>query len=102
MVIFGTALLHVAGDEAEVIHHHRPAPADPPVDAQRERQRQPALELDLLLRLVQLHAIQPGDEIEVPVGAPVFAVGGGAQPQFLLPADRRLDAAVLDRTQRLG
>ena len=64
MVIFGIALAHVAGDEAEVVHHHRLVPADPPGDTQRERQRQAALELDLLLRLVELDAIQSGDEID--------------------------------------
>ena len=102
MVIFGTALAHVAGDEAVVVHHHRLVPADLPGDTQRKRQRQAALELHLLLRLIELDAIQPGNEIEVPEGAPVLAVGRGAQPDLLLPADRRRDAAVLHGAQRVG
>ncbi len=92
----------VAGDEPVVVHHHRPAPADPAGDAQRKRQRQAALELDLLFRLIELDAIQARDEIEVPVGPPVLAVGRRAQADLLLPADRRLDAAVLHGTQRVG
>ena len=102
MVFFGIARLHVARDEAEVVDHHRLAPADLAGDAQRQRQRHAALELDLLLRLVELDAVQAGDEIEVPEGAAIFAVGRGAQADFLLLADRGLDAAVLDRPQRLG
>ena len=92
----------MAGNEAEVVHHHRLAPADRSGDTQRKRQRQAALELHLLLRLIQFDAVQPGDEIEVPEGAPILAIGGGAQPQLLLPANRRRDAAVLHGAQRVG
>ena len=95
MVIFGIVLAHVAGNEAEVVHHHRLVPADRSGDTQRKRQRQAALELHLLLRLIQFDTIQSGNEIEVPKGAPVLAIGGGAQPHLLLPANRRGDAAVL-------
>ena len=44
-----------------------------------EEQRQSALELDLF---------QAGYEVEVPVGAPVLAIGDGSQPGLLLAADK--------------
>jgi len=93
--------VHVAGDEAEVIQHDGPVPADPAGHPQRQGQWQAAMELDLLLPLVQLDAFKPRDEIEMPERAAVFAVRRRAQPEVLLAANRCLDAAVLDGLQRL-
>jgi len=54
-----------------------------------------------LFRFVKLDPVQSGDEVVMPVGAAVFAVGGGAQADFLLFRDGRGDAAILDGTERL-
>src|SRR4051794_5913170 len=54
-----------------------------------------ALEQDFLFWLVQFHAIEAGDEIEVPVGAAVLAIGGRAEAEFLLSGNGCFNAAVL-------
>ncbi len=82
-----------------MVEHDRVAVADRPRHPQRVRQDR-ALEGDLLFRLVDLDAVQPGDEIIVPIGAAVFAVGGGPQPDGFLLGDRLDDGRVLDGAQR--
>lgn len=66
------------GDEAPVVDEHRPPPGDAAVHPEGVHELHAALERHLLFRLVELDALQPGDEVEVPIGAAVFAVGGGA------------------------
>jgi hypothetical protein len=61
---------------------------------------QAALEGDALRRLESLDAGQPLQEIEVPHGAAVFAVGHGFEPDLLLPPDSFDDRLVLDLAQR--
>ncbi len=86
---------------AEIVDEHRLTPCDRAGHAQRMLQRG-AVELHLLLRHVHLHAVQTGEEVEVPIAATVFAVGRGAQADRLLAGDGAGDAAILDRAQRGG
>ena len=55
--------------------------------------------MDLLLGYVEFDTLQAGDEIKVPVGAAVFAVGGGAQSDRLLLRDCGGNATILDLAQ---
>ncbi len=98
--LFRHRRLHVIREEPIVVEHHRPRVADPPGHPQCVRQGG-SLELDLLLRLVDLDPVQSGDEVVVPIGAAKLAVAGRAQPGFLLLADRPLDAAILQGAERV-
>jgi len=59
-----------------------------------------ALELDGLIALVKLDAAEARQEVVVPVGAPVLAVGHRGEADGALAVDRRLDAAILDGAKR--
>src|SRR5579884_1274019 len=52
--------------------------------------------LDLALADVGLDIVQPLQEIIVPGGAAVFAIGDGPKPERLLFADHALNLAILD------
>ncbi len=80
--------VHVRGDEFIILQHDRLAEADATVDTQRMPDRQAAFEQNLLLGNVEFDPIEAGDKVEVPVGAAVLAVGGGAQADLLLLRDR--------------
>ena len=68
-------------------------------DAQRFGRGDRALELDALLGLVDLGALQAVDEVEVPPGAAELAVGGELQPHLLLLPGDPPDLLVLHRLQ---
>ena len=55
-----------------------------------------ALELDAVVELVELDAVEHAEEIEMPPGATEFAVGGELEADLLLLLDDLLDLAVLD------
>ncbi len=61
-----------------------------------------ALELDAVVELVELDAVEHAEEIEVPPGAAEFAVGGELEADLLLLLDDLLDLAVLDLFQLRG
>jgi hypothetical protein len=56
-----------------------------------------ARELDALGGLHHLHAVEPGEKIEMPIGTPEFAVGDGTQADLFLPGDDLPDLGILDR-----
>src|ERR1700733_12512980 len=55
-----------------------------------------ALELNAVIDLMDLDAIEHAVEIEMPPRAAEFAVGGALQPDLFLLLDDLLDLAVLD------
>ena len=55
-----------------------------------------ALELDAVVELVELDAVEHAEEIEMPPRAAEFAVGRELQPDLFLLLDDLLDLAVLD------
>ena len=59
-----------------------------------------ALELDAVVDLVDLDAVEHAEEIEMPPGAAEFAVGRELEPDLFLLLDDLLDLAVLDRRER--
>ena len=97
--LLGHGALRMGGEELVVVDHDRLAPADLAVDAQRVVELHAAGELDLLVGLVELHAVEAGYEVVVPVGAAILAVGDGAQADLTLSGDGPLDHAVLQRAQ---
>ena len=90
---------HMRRQIAEVVQHHRLAPADLAVHPQPMGQLYVWIELDLLFRFVDFHPVQAAHEIEMPVGPAVFAVGRRTQSDFLLFGDGGGDAAVFDLAQ---
>src|SRR5450830_434617 len=58
-----------------------------------------ALELDAVVELVELDAVEQAEEIEMPPGTAELAVGGELKPDLLLLLDDLLDLAVLDRLE---
>jgi hypothetical protein len=67
------------------------------VDAQEDRARLCALELKLALPLVGFDAVKRDQEVGLPGGAAIFAIGDRLEPGRLLFLDQRLDLAILDR-----
>ena len=61
-----------------------------------------ALELDALFGLVLLDAVEPRQEIEMPPGAAIFAVGDRLEPDLLLLPDDLQDFRVLDDFELRG
>src|SRR5258708_37845432 len=76
--------------------------ADLAHDAQPLRLGLHAAELDALLGLVNLEAVEHPEKVEVPPGAAELAVGRKLKAEFLLPLDDPLDLAVLDRLELGG
>src|SRR3978361_1510573 len=97
--LFRNGRVNVTGKELIMIDHRRLGPPNAIIHAQLVPERNVALELDFLLGLVDLYAVQAGNEIVVPVGAAVLAVRCGAETDFLLFSDGGSDALVLDLTQ---
>ncbi len=58
-----------------------------------------ALELDAVVELVDLDAVEHAEEIEMPPGAAEFAVGGELEADLFLLLDDLLDLAVFDLFQ---
>ena len=58
--------------------------------------------LDPFAGLIDLDAVEPLEEIEMPPGAAEFAVGGELEADLLLLLDDFLDLAVFDRLERGG
>src|SRR5262249_4613912 len=59
-----------------------------------------ALELELALAVIGLDAVERGEEIGLPRGAAILAVGDRLEARRLLLADQRDDLAVFDGLQR--
>src|SRR5438128_10945129 len=76
--------------------------ADLAHDAQPLRLGLHAVELDALLGLVNLDAVEHPEKVEVPPGAAELAVGRKLKAELLLPLDDLLDLAVLDRLELDG
>ena len=66
------------------------------------RQHDAAFEFNALLRNIKFGTFELGDEIIMPIGPAVFAVGRGAQADRLLFGDCAGDAGVLDGAQGIG
>ena len=62
-------------------------------------ERDVALELDFLFGLVDFDAIQAGNEVVVPIGSSIFAVGRGAQADVFLFGDCGGNAGIFHLTQ---
>src|SRR5262249_10951684 len=93
--------LGVLGDEAEVLDHRVAVDAaEPALEAQQDRPRLRALELELALAPIGLDAGERGEEIGLPRRAAIFAVGDRPEAGGFLLADQRDDLAVLDGAQR--
>ena len=86
-------------EKLEVLEHGVVGESDLAHDAQALRLGLHAAELDALVALVQLDAVQHPEEVEVPPGAAKLAVGGERKPELLLLLDDLLDLAVLDRLE---
>src|SRR5262249_25604453 len=76
--------------------------AEPAPEAEQDRPRLLAFELELALAVIGLDSVERGEEIGLPGGAAVLAVGDRLEPGRLLLADQRDDLAVLDGAQRPG
>src|SRR5258708_21962036 len=76
--------------------------ADLAHDAQPLRLGLHAAELDAVLGLVNLDAVEHPEKVKVPPGAAELAVGRQLKAEFLLPLDDLLDLAVLDRLELGG
>ena len=74
--------------------------AERPHDMRRLRFGLRALELDAGCGLAQFDAVEQPEEIEVPPGAAVFAIGRGLEPDRALLADDAFDFAIFDRLER--
>ena len=89
--------------ELEMLDHRmRDVAAELLVDAQQDRPRLRALELELALADIGLDPVERDQEVGLPRGAAVFAVGDRLQSGLLLLLDQRRDLAVLDRLELLG
>ena len=73
--------------------------ADRPVDVQAERPGLDALELDAVVELDDVDAVQHPEEVEVPPRAAELAVGGELEAGGGLARDEGGDRLILDRTQ---
>src|SRR5258706_6111543 len=94
--------LGVGFEKLEVRQHRMVGKADLAHDAQPLRLGLYAAELDALLGLVNLDAVEHPEKVEVPPGAAELAVGRKLKAEFLLPLDDLLDLAVLDRLELGG
>ena len=102
MVIFGVTLVDRL-QEAEMLQHRVVGgKADLSGDLQRLRLGLHALELDAVLGLDDVDAVERAEEIEMPPGAAELAVGHRLQPDRLLLRDDVADQPVLDGAKRVG
>ena len=85
-----------------MLDHRVVGEADLAVDADRPRLGLHALELDAVIELVDLDAVEHAEEIEMPPRAAEFAVGGELEPDLLLLLDDLLDLGVLDLLSSAG
>src|SRR4029077_16675851 len=88
--------LAVRFEELEMLQHRMIGEAKLADDTRREVPGLHALELDAVIDLLDLDAVEATVEIEVPPRAAEFAVGGAFEPDLFLLLDDRLDLAVLD------
>ena len=95
MVIFGVTLVCVL-EEAEMLEVRMAGEIDLADDAHALGLGLDAGELDALAGRVELDAVEPLEEIELPPGAAELAVGRELEPDLLLLLDDLLDLAVLD------
>ena len=61
-----------------------------------------ALELNAVVGLDDVDAVEPAEKVEMPPGAAELAVGHRLQPDLLLLGDDVADQAVLDRAKLVG
>jgi hypothetical protein len=83
-------------EEAEVVDHDRLAVAQLPGERRNRRLLLGAAELRSRV-LPQRHALETGEEIEVPPVAAEFAVGDRGEADRLLSCDRLADRVLLER-----
>ena len=105
MLNFGTTPAASATrlEEAEVLEHRVVGgEADRSVDVQAERTGLHALELDAVVELDDVDAVQHPEEVEVPPRAAELAVGGDLEARRGLAGDERGDRVVFDGAQFRG
>ena len=81
-------------EKLEMLQHRMTGETELAGDARRARPRLHALELNAVVELLDLDAVEHAVEIEMPPRAAEFAVGGDLQPDLLLLLDDLLDLAV--------
>ena len=79
-----------------MLQHRMMGEAELADDARRARPRLHALELNAVVELLDLDAVEQAVEVKVPPRAAEFAVGGDLQADLFLLLDDLLDLAVLD------
>src|SRR5262249_5088545 len=94
--------LAVGFEKLEVRQHRMVGKADLAHDAQPLRLGLHAAELDALLGLVNLDAVEHAEKVEVPPGAAELAVGCKLKAELLLFLDDLFDLTVLDRLELGG
>src|SRR5262249_41211897 len=82
--------------EFEMLDHRLAGKAELPDDPDALRLGLHALELDAVVELVELDAVQHGEEVEMPPRAAEFAVGRKLQSNLRLLLDQVPDLAILD------
>ena len=85
-----------------MLHHRMLREADLAGDADALRLGLHAVELDAVIELVELDAVEHAEEIEMPIGAAELAVGRQLEADLLLLGDDLLDFLVLDLFQLGG
>ena len=83
-------------EKLEVLQHRMVGEADLAHDAQALRLGLHAAELNALVGIVNLDAVEHAEEIEVPPGAAELAVGRELETQLLLLLDDLFDLTILD------
>ena len=83
-------------EKLEVLQHRMVGEADLAHDAQALRLGLHAAELNALVGVVNLDAVEHAEEIEVPPGAAELAVGRELEAEFLLPLDDLYDLSRFD------
>src|ERR1035437_7272622 len=91
--------LGVGLQKLEVLQHRVIGEADFALDPDALHLGLHAMELDAVIELIELDAVEHAEKIEVPPGAAEFAVSGELEPDLLLLLDDLLDLAVLDRLE---
>jgi hypothetical protein len=92
--------LCVGRDEAPMRDHRVAGKgAEPDLEPQQDRPRLRSLELELALAAIGFHPFERHQEVGLPRGAAIFAVGDGGETHVLLAPDQRDDLAILDGLQ---
>ena len=89
-------------DEAEILDEGMRQVADRAIHLQPIGLGLAALELDALVALIHLDAAKPGEEVEMPEGAAILAIGNRLQAIGLLLSDRFDDGGILGGAETGG